>query len=204
MENDCDRRRRGIFGSTRHQEAQAVVGYSIVLPIRGDINADGDERTEQLHGRLGFDGFAFRRELNRCAHQRIVRADVKDLLSIIPPTRLRASVDRDSLFTAGTGKRLPIDLEGSRLGATWPELMQRIFKIDALQCPRCQGRLRILAAILPPDATPKILEWLGLPSRAPPLAPAAGPGRKRFATAPTGDADPASPARCEAAGQRSQ
>ena len=56
---------------------------------------------------------------------------------------------------------------------TWPELMQRVFKIDVLQCPRCQGRLRILAAIHPPDATRKILDWLGLPSRPPPLAPAA-------------------------------
>jgi len=56
---------------------------------------------------------------------------------------------------------------------TWPELMQRIFKIDVLECPRCHGRLRILAAIHPPEATRKILDWLGLPSRPPPLAAAA-------------------------------
>ena len=56
---------------------------------------------------------------------------------------------------------------------TWPELLQRVFnQIDVLECPRCHGRLRILAAIHPPDATRKILDWLGLPSRAPPLAPA--------------------------------
>ena len=48
------------------------------------------------------------------------------------------------------------------------------FEIDVLQCPRCQGRLRILVTIHPPDATRTILEWLGLPSLAPPLAPAAG------------------------------
>ena len=35
---------------------------------------------------------------------------------------------------------------------TWAELMQRVFKIDVLECPRCRGRLRILAAIHPPDA----------------------------------------------------
>jgi len=56
---------------------------------------------------------------------------------------------------------------------TWPELMRRIFKIDVLECPRCHGRLRILAAIHPPEATRKILDCLGLPSRPPPLAPAA-------------------------------
>jgi hypothetical protein len=32
--------------------------------------------------------------------------------------------------------------------------------------------MKILAAIHPPDATTKILECLGLPSRAPPLSPA--------------------------------
>src|SRR5436309_1021314 len=55
---------------------------------------------------------------------------------------------------------------------TWSELMKRVFLRDVLQCERCGGRLKILAAIHPPDTTAKILECLGLPSRAPPLAPA--------------------------------
>ena len=55
---------------------------------------------------------------------------------------------------------------------TWAELMKRVFLVDVLQCERCGGRMKILAAICPPDATRKILECLGLPSRAPPLAPA--------------------------------
>jgi hypothetical protein len=55
---------------------------------------------------------------------------------------------------------------------TWAELMKRVFLVDVLQCQRCGGPMKILAAIHPPDATRKILECLGLPSRAPPLAPA--------------------------------
>jgi hypothetical protein len=55
---------------------------------------------------------------------------------------------------------------------TWAELMRRVFSLDVLQCDRCGGRMKILAAIHPPDTTRKILECLGLPSRAPPLAPA--------------------------------
>jgi hypothetical protein len=55
---------------------------------------------------------------------------------------------------------------------TWAELMKRVFLVDVLQCERCGGPMKILAAIHPPDATRKILECLGLPSRAPPLAPA--------------------------------
>lgn len=37
---------------------------------------------------------------------------------------------------------------------------------------RCGGRMRLLAAIQPPDATQAILECLDLPTRAPPVAAA--------------------------------
>ena len=55
----------------------------------------------------------------------------------------------------------------------WSELMKRVFAADVLTCDRCGGRLRILATICPPETTRKILDHLGLPSRPPPLAPAA-------------------------------
>ena len=51
--------------------------------------------------------------------------------------------------------------------------MRRVFKIDVLRCPRCDVRpMRILAAIHPPETTRAILSSLGLPTRAPPIAPA--------------------------------
>ena len=53
---------------------------------------------------------------------------------------------------------------------TWPELMARVFALDVLECAHCGERLRILSAIHPPDTTRVILEHLGLPSRAPPVA----------------------------------
>src|SRR5436309_6983823 len=56
---------------------------------------------------------------------------------------------------------------------SWAELMRRVWGIDVLECPRCKGRMRILCAIHPPEAIRKILDCLGLPSRPPPLAPAA-------------------------------
>ena len=49
--------------------------------------------------------------------------------------------------------------------------MRRVFEVDVLECPACQGPMRVLAAIHPPEATRAILECLGLPSRAPPVAP---------------------------------
>ena len=50
--------------------------------------------------------------------------------------------------------------------------MKRVFASDVLECPRCRGPMRILAAIQPPDTTSALLACLGLPVRAPPLAPA--------------------------------
>jgi len=56
---------------------------------------------------------------------------------------------------------------------SWPELMRRVFEVDVLWCPRCAATpMRILAAIHPPATTRAILTSLGLPTRAPPIAPA--------------------------------
>ena len=59
--------------------------------------------------------------------------------------------------------------------------MERVFELDVLACPRCGGRMRILAAIDSPDAIYRILTCLGLPTRAPPIAPAALEGHVPFA-----------------------
>ncbi len=54
----------------------------------------------------------------------------------------------------------------------WADLLRRVFAVDVLECPRCGGRMRLLAAIQPPDVTQAILDCLDLPSRAPPTAAA--------------------------------
>ncbi|HIF23323.1 MAG TPA: hypothetical protein EYQ27_15815 [Gemmatimonadetes bacterium] len=55
----------------------------------------------------------------------------------------------------------------------WAALLQRVFEIDALRCPRCGSTMRLIAAIEDPTVARKILECLMLPARAPPLASAA-------------------------------
>ncbi len=58
----------------------------------------------------------------------------------------------------------------------WADLLQRVFEIDALHCPACGGRMRILSAITEPEVARRILECLDMPSRAPPLGkPKGGP-----------------------------
>jgi hypothetical protein len=53
----------------------------------------------------------------------------------------------------------------------WAELLQRVFEVDVLRCPRCGTSMRLVAAIEDPKVARKILECLGLPARAPPLIP---------------------------------
>jgi len=67
------------------------------------------------------------------------------------------------------------DATAGRLGPRrlpWAELLQRVFAVDALRCPHCGARMRLVAAIEDPDVARKILECLDLPARAPPLVPA--------------------------------
>ena len=54
----------------------------------------------------------------------------------------------------------------------WAALLQRIFEIDALRCPRCGSTMHLIAAIEDPDIARRILESLKLSARAPPLGDA--------------------------------
>jgi len=54
----------------------------------------------------------------------------------------------------------------------WADLLQRVFEVDALACPKCGGRMRVLSAITDPIVAARILRCLSLPARAPPLAAA--------------------------------
>ena len=58
----------------------------------------------------------------------------------------------------------------------WASLLRRVFLEDVLACP-CRGRRRILAEITEPTAILAILEHVGLPARAPPIAAARAPGQ---------------------------
>jgi hypothetical protein len=80
------------------------------------------------------------------------------------------------------------DEKPPRARIRWARLLMRVFEVagqlgwpsaceskthrDALCCPECGARLRLLAAIEDPEVASKILACLDLPVRAPPILPA--------------------------------
>jgi hypothetical protein len=62
----------------------------------------------------------------------------------------------------------------------WAELLARVFAIDMKSCPKCQGELKIVAAIVEVSAIRKILGHLGLPDKPPDIAPARLSPQMRF------------------------
>ena len=58
---------------------------------------------------------------------------------------------------------------------TWAELLKQVFKIEALECPFCKGRRKLIALITDPPVIRAILECLDLPSSPPILSPARWP-----------------------------
>ena len=77
---------------------------------------------------------------------------------------------------------------GGRSGAARYQtvsVMQRAFEIDVLACPRCGGRLRLIATVKDPRAICEILDALALSTEAVERAP---PPRPSVDATPSADA----------------
>jgi len=115
---------------------------------------------------------------------------VEKLASIVPPPRAH-TVRYHGVLAPRAGCRRKIVPAGKtqddetkcrdgdqcantpRRWTPWATLMRRVFATDVLECPKCGGKMKILATIHPPEATTAILESLALSPRAPPWAPPA-------------------------------
>jgi hypothetical protein len=63
----------------------------------------------------------------------------------------------------------------------WATLMKRSFGVDALRCPRCAAKMRVLTTIAEPSVVKKILSHLGMPTEPLPRARARDPiGQQSF------------------------
>jgi hypothetical protein len=57
----------------------------------------------------------------------------------------------------------------------WATLLRRSLGVDVLQCPKCNGRLRVVSVITEREPVRRILAHLGLPPDTPPIARARDP-----------------------------
>jgi hypothetical protein len=92
------------------------------------------------------------------------------------PTTLQTAADsRDqALRSPGeSGERVRPAAKARRRGL-WADLMRRAFGHDLLRCPRCGGKLVLLACILDSGTIGRILRHVGLPTEALALVPARG------------------------------
>jgi hypothetical protein len=61
---------------------------------------------------------------------------------------------------------------------SWARLIQKIYEVDPLNCPKCRGPMRVIAVIEDQEVTRKILNHLGLwkiESKPPPKIPKSKP-----------------------------
>ena len=57
----------------------------------------------------------------------------------------------------------------------WAELLKRTFGFDVLACPRCEGRMRLLAMVIEPKSVARYLHAVGEPTDLPVRSPTRGP-----------------------------
>ena len=89
-----------------------------------------------------------------------------------PNAKLRAEIVPDGKKSKPTDANDDVPHSPASVRISWARLLKRVFDIDIEHCPHCGGTLKIIAAILEKAAITKILDHLGLPTRAPPRSPA--------------------------------
>jgi len=100
---------------------------------------------------------------------------------LAPNARLRRKVVAYGRPAQVLEKDLPkeeaetFDPEKEARHMSWADLMRRSFGIDVLQCPKCLGRMKLIALIEDPAVIAKILDHLGLSSEIPRARPARPP-----------------------------
>ena len=92
---------------------------------------------------------------------------------LAPNAKLRAEITPGGPVTvSNTADDLDPVSHSPAARMSWARLLKRVFDIDIERCPHCGGTMKIIAAIEEPAVITKILAHLGLPTRAPPRAPA--------------------------------
>ena len=112
---------------------------------------------------------------------------IEKLAALVPPPRLNLvryhgvlapnAADRQQIVPGPREEERPVADDGAGTTGprcyrlTWAVLLARVFRVDVTLCPDCGGRMKIIAALTDPKSIHSYLRGVGLPSRAPPIAP---------------------------------
>ena len=107
------------------------------------------------------------RRLNLVRYHGVMAPNAADRARIVPGPQERT--DDGEAAGGPDGELTPAQ---RRHRVAWADLLRRVFRIDVTQCPACGGDMKIVAALTEPRSIRRYLEGVGLPSRAPPIAPA--------------------------------
>lgn len=108
------------------------------------------------------------------------------LVSLVPPPRMNLTryhgvlapnyKDRKKVIPKEKKKRLTSkDTLRKDYRTPWAELLKRVFKIDILQCQKCQNKMDLIETVTSPKKIEKILKALNLGEPEVELDPARGP-----------------------------
>ena len=114
------------------------------------------------------------RRLNLVRYHGVLAPNAADRARIVPGPPEEAS---EAVSCCPPSELTPAQ---RRHRVAWADLLRRVFRIDVTQCPACGGHMKIVAALTEPRSVQAYLEGVGLPSRAPPIAPARSDPQHQF------------------------
>ena len=77
--------------------------------------------------------------------------------------------------TPADGQRPPRPPQGAPSYRPWAQLLARTFAVDVLACPKCHGRMRLLAMVEDPANVARYLAAVGEAAEVHPRSPGRGP-----------------------------
>jgi hypothetical protein len=94
------------------------------------------------------------------------------VLAPASPWRSRLAPQRPEAADVADKPGKPAHAGGYR---PWAELLARTFAVDVLACPRCQGRMKLLALVKSPARIARYLATVGEATEVPRRSPGRGP-----------------------------
>jgi len=188
-----------VVPAGQRERLERVCRYALRPPVTSErlgLTADGQVRLALRHAwadgttHVVFDPVEFlgrlavlvpRPRVNLILYYEVLRARAAWRPEVVPRRPSGRGPTGDPVNGACATATPDTARSGAR-GRCWAALMKRTFGLDVLDCPRCGGRLRLIALIEEAAVIGRILGHLGFPAdlpvarpaRAPPLFAAAG------------------------------